>query len=64
MRAIRVVGFAGSLRKGSFNAALLRAAADEAPDGMTVEILDISRVFPSSTYRRPREGHENARDSW
>jgi len=43
-KKVRVVGFAGSLRAGSFNRALLRAAAEEAPEGMVLEILDISGV--------------------
>lgn len=38
---LRVLGFAGSLRSGSANRALLRAARDLAPDGMTVEITDL-----------------------
>lgn len=38
------MGFAGGLRSGSFNQALLRAAAEEAPDGMVLEVLDISGV--------------------
>jgi NAD(P)H-dependent FMN reductase len=38
----RIVGIAGSLRKASFNAALLRAAAELAPAGTTVEIASIA----------------------
>jgi chromate reductase len=41
---IRVIGFAGSLRKASFNRALLRAARDLAPEGMTMEIFDLLSV--------------------
>lgn len=37
-----IVGISGSLRKGSVNSALLRAAAELAPDGTRVEIGDIS----------------------
>ncbi|MBL8744609.1 MAG: NAD(P)H-dependent oxidoreductase [Myxococcales bacterium] len=40
--AIRIVGFSGSLRKGSFNSALLRAATEVVPDGASLEVLDIS----------------------
>ena len=40
----RVAAFAGSLREGSFNRALLRAAAEEAPEGMSLEILELSGV--------------------
>jgi len=40
----RIIGIAGSLRKGSYNAALLRAAAAVAPDGMEVEIAAIAGI--------------------
>ncbi|MCX4247411.1 NADPH-dependent FMN reductase [Paraliomyxa miuraensis] len=40
----RLVGIAGSLRKGSYNAALLRAAAEHAPAGTTVEIETIAGI--------------------
>ncbi|MBT8441865.1 MAG: NAD(P)H-dependent oxidoreductase [Gammaproteobacteria bacterium] len=40
----RIVGVAGSLRKGSLNASLLRAAADLAPAGTHVEIGDIGEI--------------------
>jgi chromate reductase len=39
-----VTAFAGSLRSGSYNRALLRAAVEAAPDGMTIEIVDISGI--------------------
>lgn len=40
----RIVGIAGSLRKGSLNAALLRAAAELAPEGTEVEIASIAGI--------------------
>ena len=40
-RPLRVAGIAGSLRRGSFNRGLLRAAVESAPDGMTIESLEI-----------------------
>jgi NAD(P)H-dependent FMN reductase len=40
-----IVGISGSLRTGSFNSALLRAAAERAPAGTSVEIASI-RDFP------------------
>ena len=40
-RAIRVLGFAGSLRRGSYNRALLRAASELAPEGMLLDIFDL-----------------------
>jgi chromate reductase len=38
---LRIAGIAGSLRRGSFNRGLLRAAVETAPDDMTVEVLEI-----------------------
>ena len=37
-----LVGFSGSLRKGSFNAALLRAAGAMMPAGSRLEIMSIA----------------------
>jgi chromate reductase, NAD(P)H dehydrogenase (quinone) len=39
-----IVGLCGSLRKGSFNLMLLRAAADLAPSGTAIEIASIRDV--------------------
>jgi chromate reductase, NAD(P)H dehydrogenase (quinone) len=39
-----IIGISGSLRRGSFNAALLRAAAEIAPPGLTVEIASIREI--------------------
>lgn len=41
---VHVLGFAGSLRKNSYNAAALRAASELLPEGMTLEIFDISPI--------------------
>jgi NAD(P)H-dependent FMN reductase len=40
----RIIGIAGSLRRASFNAALLRAAADLAPPGVEVERASIAAI--------------------
>jgi chromate reductase, NAD(P)H dehydrogenase (quinone) len=40
----KLIGIAGSLRKGSFNAALLRAAASLAPAGSSLEIASIHGI--------------------
>ena len=41
---MKVLGICGSLRKASFNAMALRAAQKLAPQGMTIEIADISAI--------------------
>jgi chromate reductase len=43
---LRVLGVAGSLRANSFNRALLRAAIELAPDGMTIAIFDGLAAIP------------------
>lgn len=43
---IRVLGIAGSLRAGSYNRALLRAARELAPDGMEIRIFDGLGAIP------------------
>ena len=43
---IKVLGFAGSLRQGSYNKALLRSAADLVPDDMQLEIFDLEGIPP------------------
>jgi chromate reductase, NAD(P)H dehydrogenase (quinone) len=42
--ALRVLGIAGSLRLGSYNRALLRAAQEEAPQGMEIQLYDIAPI--------------------
>lgn len=41
---MKILGIAGSLRQGSYNRALLRAAQQRAPEGMTIEIHDLIDV--------------------
>jgi len=41
---VRVLGIAGSLRKASFNALALRAAAEMLPPGMTLEVFDLGAI--------------------
>jgi chromate reductase len=43
---MRILGFAGSLRRGSFNKALLRAAVEVAPEGMDLEVFDLEGIPP------------------
>lgn len=40
----KIIGIAGSLRKASFNTALLRAAVDLTPTGVEVEIASIAGI--------------------
>jgi chromate reductase len=44
MDSIKIVGFTGSLRKGSYNKAALRAAGELLPQGVSLEILDLSQI--------------------
>jgi chromate reductase len=44
MKEIQVLGFSGSLRKGSYNTALLRLAAEVLPANMTLEIFDLAPI--------------------
>ncbi len=41
---VRVLGISGSLRKASFNTALLRAAIALAPAGVHIEVANIARI--------------------
>lgn len=38
----RIIGISGSLRRGSFNTALLRATSDLMPDSMSLTIVDLN----------------------
>jgi chromate reductase len=42
--ADRIVAIAGSLRRGSFNRALIRAAQELAPEGLTIESIEIGEL--------------------
>jgi chromate reductase, NAD(P)H dehydrogenase (quinone) len=44
MRELKLLGICGSLRRQSTNAGLLRAALAELPEGVTMEIADLSAV--------------------
>ena len=43
---LKILGFAGSLRKGSYNRSLLRSAAQLLPSDTTLEIFDLSDIPP------------------
>jgi chromate reductase, NAD(P)H dehydrogenase (quinone) len=43
---MKILGICGSLRKGSFNRGLLRAAQELTPESVTIEIYDIGDIPP------------------
>jgi chromate reductase, NAD(P)H dehydrogenase (quinone) len=43
-RKIKVLAFAGSLRKGSYNKALIRVAVEEAPPTVMIEVYDLEGI--------------------
>ncbi len=43
---MKVLGIAGSLRKASFNKALMRAALEIAPPGMEIDVFDLEGIPP------------------
>ncbi len=42
----KILAFAGSLRKGSYNKALIRAAIELAPEDVSIEVFDLEGVPP------------------
>ena len=56
-KQIRILGIAGSLRRQSYNRAALRAAAELAPEGATVEIFEIDGIpgFSEDNEQRSEE---------
>jgi chromate reductase len=42
----KILAFAGSLRKGSYNKALVRAAVEVAPDTVSIEVFDLEGIPP------------------
>ena len=43
---IKILAFAGSLRKGSYNKALIRAAIEVAPPNVLIEVFDLEGIPP------------------
>ncbi len=43
---VRILGLVGSLRKGSYNKALMRAAVELLPDTASLEVFDLSPIPP------------------
>src|SRR5208337_2081020 len=54
---ISILGFAGSLRKGSFNKALLRAALELLPEDAELEVFDLEGIpfYNQDLENRPAE---------
>jgi len=62
--SLRVLGVAGSLRRGSFNRALLRAATELAPDGMAITIFDGLAAIPPYNADVEAEGDPPPVTAW
>jgi chromate reductase len=66
---IKVLAFAGSLRKGSFNKALIRAAVELAPENMVIEVFDLEGIppfnqeFETNPPQRVKEFKDKIRES-
>src|SRR5690348_3305460 len=54
---LTILGFAGSLRKGSYNRAALRAAKELAPPNVTIEIFELDGI---PLFNQDDEGHPAA----
>ncbi len=52
---MRILGIAGSLRQGSYNKALLRAAIEVAPSGVHIDVFDLAGIpgFNEDEEREP-----------
>jgi chromate reductase len=53
---MKVLAISGSLRAASYNTALLRAAAELAPEGVTIELYDGLELLPH--YNEDRDGDD------
>ncbi len=45
-KKVKILGFVGSIRKGSFNKALMKAALELTPEDAEIEVFDIARIPP------------------
>jgi len=45
-KQFKILAFAGSLRKGSYNKALVRAAGEGAPENVAMEVFDLEGIPP------------------
>ena len=44
--AVKLLGLVGSLRKGSYNKALMRTAMQLLPEGVTMDVFDLAKIPP------------------
>ncbi len=58
---VRILGFAGSLRKKSFNKMLLKAAVEVAPEGVELEVFDLEGI-PPFNQDLENEPHEKVKE--
>ena len=45
-KQFKILAFAGSLRKGSYNKTLIRAAVEVAPENVAIEVFDLEGIPP------------------
>jgi len=45
-KQFKILTFAGSLRKASYNKALVRAAVEVAPENVVMEVFDLEGILP------------------
>ena len=55
----RLIGISGSLRRGSFNAALLRAGAELMPEGTALTVETIAAYRSITGTRKQRKAFPN-----
>lgn len=58
--SLRILGISGSLRRGSFNTALIRTAGEVAPDGVKVTLFEGLRDIPPYDEDLRQEGPQPA----
>jgi chromate reductase len=60
-KIVTILGFAGSLRKNSFNKSLLRAAAEASPNDAKIEVFDLEGI-PLFNQDLESQPHERVRE--
>ena len=69
LQRVNFLAFAGSLRKGSFNKALIRAAVELAPENVVIEVFDLEGIppfnqdFEATPPQRVKEFKEKIREA-